>query len=82
MEFDKSQERENKATDSILRASIIILLIKITMEQFFFDPLPTIADNIFWVLLSAIFIIVFYIRKSYIYLSIMLVILLVGLFNL
>lgn len=80
MESNK-QKKENKTTDSVIMALVIILLIKITIDQFFFEPLPTIADNIFWVLISVIFIITFYIKKSYIYLAVMLVILLVGLFN-
>ncbi len=82
MESNKNHKKGNKTSDSILMALVIILLIKITIEQFAFDPLPTIADNIFWVIISVIFIITFYIKKSYIYLAIMLVILLVGLFNL
>lgn len=81
MESNKNQKRENKTIDSILMALVIILLIKITIEQFFFDPLPKVADIIFWVLISVIIIITFYIKKSYIYLAVMLVILLVGLLN-
>ncbi|MGM0854720.1 MAG: hypothetical protein ACQEWI_19240 [Bacillota bacterium] len=81
MESIKNHKKENKTTDSILMALVLILLLKNTIDLFFFDLLPTVADNIFWVLISLVFIITFYIKKSYIYLAIMLVILLVGLFN-
>ncbi|WP_085994158.1 hypothetical protein [Oceanobacillus senegalensis] len=78
MESIKKQKKESKTTDSILIALVIILLLKNTIDLFFFDLFPTVADNIFWAILSVIFVIVFYIKKSYIFLTITLVILIAG----
>jgi hypothetical protein len=77
----ENKNNQNKKIDSILITLVIILLLKITIDQFFFDLLPTLADNIFWVLISVILVINFFKKKSYIYLVITLVILSVGLSN-
>ncbi|MFC4323052.1 hypothetical protein [Litchfieldia salsa] len=77
----KHKSKENNTSDSILMAVVIIFLIKNTIDLFVFDLLPPVGDNIFWVFISFILILIFYIKRSYIHLCIMLVILLVGILN-
>ncbi|MDL4840333.1 hypothetical protein [Aquibacillus rhizosphaerae] len=82
MESNINKKKESKTiTDSILMTLAVILLLKNAIDLFFFDLFPPVADNVFWVLISVIFTITFYIKKSYICLVVVLVILLVGIFN-
>jgi hypothetical protein len=82
METNINKKKERKSiTDTVLMALVVFLFLKSTIDLFFFDLLPPVADNILWVLISVIFIITLYIKKSYISLCIVLVILLLGLFN-
>jgi hypothetical protein len=82
METNINKKKERKSiTDTVLMALVVFLFLKSTIDLFFLDLLPPVADNILWVLISVIFIITLYIKKSYISLCIVLVILLVGLFN-
>lgn len=74
--------KENRKIDSIFVALVVILLVKNAIDLFFFDLLPTAADNLFWFFISAVLIVTFFIKKNYIYLAIMLVLLIVGLVNL
>jgi len=81
VESINNQKQGNKITNSILMVLVIILFLKHAIDLFFFDLLPTAGDNIFWVIISILFIIVLYIKKSYLFLTAMFVILLVGLLN-
>ncbi|UOQ84681.1 hypothetical protein [Gracilibacillus salinarum] len=81
MESNINRKKENKTIDSILLALVILLIVKLSIDLFFFDLLPPLADNIFWVGVSVAGVIAFYLKKSYIYLAVMLVILIAGLFN-
>ncbi|MGM0847246.1 MAG: hypothetical protein ACQEUT_19995 [Bacillota bacterium] len=81
MEGVKKPIKENRKTDSILMALVVILLVKNAIDLFFFDLLPTAADNLFRFLISAVLIVTFFIKKNYIYLAIMLVLLIAGLVN-
>ncbi|WP_113927574.1 hypothetical protein [Bacillus sp. P14.5] len=78
----KKPIKENRKTDSILMALVVVLLVKNAIDLFFFDLLPTAADNLFWFLISTVLIVTFFIKKNYIYLAIMLVLLIAGFVNL
>jgi hypothetical protein len=73
------KNKGNKTTDSILLVLILIYFLKNTIDLFVVDLMPELADNIFWVFITLICIIIFFINKRYIYFSIMLGILVVGL---
>ncbi|MGD6802693.1 hypothetical protein ACQCVK_16870 [Rossellomorea vietnamensis] len=78
----KKPIKENRKTDSILMALVVVLLVKNAIDLFFFDLLPTAADNLFWFLISTVLLVTFFIKKNYIFLAIMLVLLIAGLVNL
>ncbi|TYR77061.1 hypothetical protein FZC79_05025 [Rossellomorea vietnamensis] len=78
----KKPIKENRKIDSLLMALVVILLVKNAIDLFFFDLLPTAADNLFWFLISTVLIVTFFIKRNYIYLAIMLVLLIAGLVNL
>jgi hypothetical protein len=75
------KDKENNTTDSILLVFVLIYFLKNTIDLFVVDLLPELADNIFWVFISLLFIIIFLLNKKYIYSAIMISILLVGLVN-
>jgi hypothetical protein len=72
------KNKENKTTDSILLALLLIYFLKNTIDLFVIDLMPESADNIFWVFTSLLFIIIFFISKRYLYSAIMLGILVLG----
>ncbi|MGF2617487.1 hypothetical protein FZC84_15345 [Rossellomorea vietnamensis] len=55
----KKPIKENRKTDSILMALVMVLLVKNAIDLFFFDLLPTAADNLFWFLISTVLIVTF-----------------------
>ncbi len=73
------KNKENKTTNSILLALFLIYFLKNTIDLFVVDLMPELADNIFWIFTSLLFIILFFINKRYIYSALLLGILVVGL---
>ncbi|MFD2629660.1 hypothetical protein [Oceanobacillus kapialis] len=47
MEAFKKQKREIKPIDNVLSSTVILLLLKLTIDQFFFELFPTVGDYIF-----------------------------------
>lgn len=74
-------KNDTKKRETFLMVLVIVVLIKTTIELFFVEVFSGIGETVFWALITLALVMYFFLKKSYIYFGIVLIILLIGLLN-